>query len=245
MNKGYFEHLDRAVESDGRFKHVMTIALDPRTNYRGGVVRCITNRTGDVAVKCFQDRSILSHVTTDSSGHFSIGNELEIKNQREIITGLLDNNHDFIGLEDPDIWIDEKSDLLHLYFTIPMIGKRDENGKHISQTLIHLGHAVGKDLNSLVMTEPALSPIGSGCAKEVSIAPVNKEGFRYNLVESSDYFDDFKYSIVRTAIANNMGGVWQWGNTVFHPAEHKIPWIGGHASPGPLFPKDFIDMGEG
>jgi hypothetical protein len=41
-----------------------------------------------------------------------------------------------------------------------------------------------------------------------------------------------------------MGKPWKFGETVFHPKEHKIPWIGGHASPGPLLPKSFIDMGE-
>ena len=34
------------------------------------------------------------------------------------------------------------------------------------------------------------------------------------------------------------------GETLFNPEEHNIPWIGGHASPGPLFPKTFIDVGK-
>jgi hypothetical protein len=45
--------------------------------------------------------------------------------------------------------------------------------------------------------------------------------------------------------SKNMGEPWEYGETVFHPAEAKIPWIGGHASPGPLFSESFIDVGEG
>jgi hypothetical protein len=41
-----------------------------------------------------------------------------------------------------------------------------------------------------------------------------------------------------------MGKSWKYGKTVFHPADHKIKWIAGHASPGPLLPKSFIDMGN-
>ena len=40
------------------------------------------------------------------------------------------------------------------------------------------------------------------------------------------------------------GKSWKFGDTVFHPAKENIPWIAGHASPGPLFPKTFINIGE-
>jgi hypothetical protein len=95
------------------------------------------------------------------------------------------------------------------------------------------------------MTMPVLMDEGAGGAKEVSIAPIGKQGVRYNLVESSAQEEDTAYSTVRTAIAEDMGGPWEFGETVFHPGESQIPWIGGHASPGPLLPKDFIDVGEG
>jgi len=113
--------------------------------------------------------------------------------------------------------------------------------------LIYLGHAVGKNLNSLKMTMPCIMVnkkeyVG---VKELSIAPVNKKGFRYNLVESRKKEKNFKYSVVSLAIAKNMGDSWRLGKIVFHPKEHKISWIGGHASPGPLFSKKFIDVGEG
>jgi hypothetical protein len=176
----------------------------------------------------------------DSLEQFEIGNKLRIRNESEIITSLPQEGLDFIGLEDPDIWLDEKSNLLHLYFTLPLINREDH-----SKNKIHLGHAVGPSLEDLEMTMPVVMADAIGGAKEVSIAPLNSLGFRYNLVESSKKEKDFTYSVVKLARAEDMGEPWKLGTIVFHPKEAGIPWIGGHASPGPLFPKSFIDIGTG
>jgi len=140
-------------------------------------------------------------------------------------------------LEDPDIWIDEKTNLLHLYFTLPL------TGNHKKKTGVNIGHAFGKDLDNLQMTMPVLMADKIGGAKEVSIAPMNKKGFRYNLVESADKIGDVYFSVVRVAIARNMEKPWKFGEIAFHPAKNSIPWIANHASPGPLFPPTFIDVG--
>jgi hypothetical protein len=118
-----------------------------------------------------------------------------------------------------------------------------EKGK--DKYAIHLGHAIGKDLDSLEMTMPVLMDRGFGGAKEVSIAPLNKRGVRYNLFESSKKESDFTYSTICVGIAEDMGEAWKFGQTVFHPKERAIAWAGGHASSGPLFPRSFIDIGEG
>jgi hypothetical protein len=237
--KRYIEHSGKAVEMDGAFEHVMAITLSPRASYKEGVIRCITSRSGDVATSGYIDRSVLHKIHGDSLDHFSIGERLVIKNQDEIVAQFAGETLDFLGLEDPDIWIDEKTGLTHLYFTMPFHHK----GRH--GMMIHLGYAIGKDLDSLEMTAPVLMDEGFGGAKEVSIVPINKRGVRYNLVESSTTEEDFTYSTVRIAIAGDMGKSWEFGETIFHPKERNIPWIGGHASPGPLFPKSFIDVGEG
>jgi len=238
--KGYIQHPGKAVETGGKFKHVMAIALDPRTDYKKGVIRCITNRSGDVEISGYVDKSVLCKVGGDSLEHFSIGERLEIRKQEEIVNELSVEGLELLGLEDPDIWIDEKTGLMHLYFTMPFHdSKPEDNG------LVHLGHAVGKNLDSLEMTMPVLMGEVHKAAKELSIAPINKQGFRYNLIESSVSEEDFTYSTVRAAIVEDMGKSWKFGETVFHPKEENIPWIGGHASPGPLFPKNFIDVGEG
>lgn len=238
----YIEHAGKAVEVDKRFKHVMAIALNPLSGYKDGIIRCITSREGDVQVHGYVDRSVLCKVNGDSLERFTIADRLFVKNESEIIERLSGKDWAFIGLEDPDIFIDEKNGLVHVYFTIPLLNKVK------NQTLIHLGHAVGKDLNSLEMTMPVLTAdqqTDFGGAKEVSIAPLNKQGFRYNLVESGKREKDFTYSVVRVAIAEDMGRPWKFGDIAFHPKEHGIPWIAGHASPGPLLPKTFIDVGEG
>jgi len=241
MEKPYTEHKGKVVETDNRFKYVMAIALNPKTGNREGVIRCITIREGDITIKGNIDRSELHKIKGSSLESFKIGEKLDIKNETEIINKLAEEGLEFIGLEDPDIWIDEKSNLLHLYFTLPLISRTDEN-----KNKIHLGHAIGKDLNSLEMTMPVLLADKIGWAKELSIAPINKRGFRYNLVESSKKENDFtRYSVIKIATAEDMGKSWKFGEIVFHPKEHDIPWIGGHASPGPLFSKNFIDVGEG
>jgi len=239
-SRGYAEHPGKAVETGDRFEHVMAITLDPRSDYKEGIVRCITSRDGDVATSGYIDRSALHKIKEDSPDHFSIGERLVIKNEDEIIEQLGGEGLDFLGLEDPDIWIDGKTGLTHVYFTMPFHKKN-------RGTLVHLGHAVGRDLDSLEMTAPVLMDEGAGTggAKEVSIAPVNKQGIRYNLVESSASDNTFAYSTVRTAIAKDMGKPWEFGETVFYPPSQHIPWIAGHASPGPLLPKSFIDVGEG
>jgi hypothetical protein len=237
----FVEHSGRAVE-DKRFSHMMAITLDPNSGYKKGIIRCITSREGNVEIKGYVDRSQLFTISGDSLEHFTVGERLQIKNEKEILGGLTPEGWECIGLEDPDIWIDEKTDLMHVYFTIPI-----KPGNPKEKIRIHLGHAVGENLHSLEMTGPVLlddKKIGAS-AKEVSIAPVNSKSVRYNLIESRDRRPEGRHSVIRVAIAEDIGKSWTYGDTVFHPAEHNIYWIGGHASPGPLFSKDFIDVGDG
>ncbi len=239
--KTYFEHPGKVIEANNKFKHVMAIALDPTSKYENGIIRCITSRQGDVEISGYIDRSELYTIKGASLEHFTIGERLKLRNEDEIIKQIGGGNMEFIGLEDPDIFIDQKTGLTHIYFTMPFLNKKE------NLTLVNLGHAVGNNLNSLEMTIPVLKADQKtkACAKEVAISPVNKLGFRYNLVESNDHINGVWYSTVRVAIAKYLGKPWKFGETVFHPNEHKIPWIAGHASPGPLLPKTFIDLGKG
>lgn len=244
MEKLYIQHEGKIINTDDKFSHVMAITLNPRTNNKEGVVRCITSREGDIQTKGYIDRSELYKIKGDSLGSFEIGEKLNIKNEEKIIKELTPLGYEFIGLEDPDIWVDKQNDLIHLYFTIP-IKPIDKNLEKAKKIKIHLGHAVGKNIDSLEMTKPVLMDIYNHSAKELSIAPINKNGFRYNLIESRDRQEEVTYSVVQVAIVKDMGKDWEYGDVVFHPKEHNIPWIGGHASPGPLLSKSFIDVGEG
>ncbi len=243
MNKPYIQHEGKVAEAGERFEHVMAITLDPRTENKEGIIRCIVSREDDVSVGGYIDRSALYKIRGESLEKFEITEELKIENAEEIIGKLKGSGGDFIGLEDPDIWIDEKTDLMHVYFTMPVkVVDTDTKGKHICS--VNLGHAVGKNMDTLEMTEPVLLDTGYGSAKELSIAPVNSKGIRLNLIESSKKGKQWTYSTVRVAIAEDMGKPWKFGNTLFNPEDHNIQWIGGHASPGPLLPKSFIDVGD-
>lgn len=234
----------KVIEADERFKHVMAITLNPRSDYKEGVIRCITSRSGDISIKGNVDKSELHLITGGSLDDFTIGEKLNIKNEEKVINELVRENAELLGLEDPDIWIDEENNLMHLYFTLPVVTFNADKNK-VGKTMIHLGHAVGEALNSLEMTEPVLMGSYDNSAKEVCIAPLNTQGFRFNLIESRDRRTHTTYSTVRVSIARDMNGPWEYGETVFHPADHNLAWIAGHASPGPLFPKSFIDIGEG
>jgi hypothetical protein len=239
MKKLYIQHEGKVIATVGSFKYLMAITLDPATDHTRGIIRCITSRESNVQIKGYTDRSELYAIKGNSLEHFEMDKPLIIQNEKEVIRNLMKQDDDFIGLEDPDIWIDKTTGLMHIYFTIPI--KPSDPKEKIK---IHLGHAQGKNLDSLEMTAPVLSANEKHSAKEVSIAPINSKGFRYNLVESRDRQIETTYSIVQVAIAHDMGKSWEYGEIVFHPAQHKIPWIAGHASPGPLLPKSFIDLGK-
>lgn len=220
----------------------MAISLNPKNEYKDGIIRCITSREGgakDTHIHGQTDRSVLCKITGTFPEYFEVQERIHFKNEAEILASILEDDLDFIGFEDPDIWIDDETGLIHVYFTIPLIGR--VKGK----TKIHLGHAVGKDLDSLEMTTPVLTADELGGAKEVSIAPINTKGFRYNLVESSERVEGIKYSVVRQAIVYDMAKSWQFGKVVLHPMHLPFTWIAGHASPGPLLPDSFIYIGEG
>lgn len=236
----YIQHEGKAVE-DPHFKHVMALTLDSTSDYKRGVLRCITSRTGDPGVKGNVDRSELHLVSGDSNEHFDVGEKLVLKNAETIIAELGGEEWDFLGIEDPDIIIDPGTGLMHLYFTMPFknVDPTKEEG------IVHLGHAVGKDLDSLEMTMPAIRGDLKNSAKELSVAPKSKSGVRHNLVESSAIEDGVYYSTMRVADARDFGESWELGETIFHPKNMGIEWAAGHASPAALFSKEFVDVGEG
>ncbi len=65
-----------------------------------------------------------------------------------------------------------------------------------------------------------------------------------NLVESKEYEEDMTYFVVRVGIAKELYSSWKYGDIVFHPKESKYSWCAEQASPGPLLPQSFIDVGN-
>lgn len=244
----YIQHPGKVASATGAFKHVMAVALDPSTSYKEGVIRCITSRTGDPGKSGNVDRSQIFRVRADDLEHLKLTERIQIKNEAKIIENLSiykGEKMDFIGLEDPDLFLDESTGLLHMYMTLPFMNPHDER----LTMAVHLGHAVGKSLDTMEMTEPAVTvdmkSLDRTFAKELSVAPINKQGIRLNLIESYDKIGHTHYSTVRVVRATDMGKPWEFGEVVLHPKDLDATWIAGHASPGPFLPTDFIDIGPG
>lgn len=227
-----------AVDPRGKFKHVMALALNPKTRYEDGVIRCITSREGSVDVSGFVDHSELHVVAKSGEYQYEIEERLVIENEDRVIGPLLPDGFEFLGLEDPDI-IQDPEGSLHLYFTVPLINRTT------GESRIYLGHAEGSSLDALCMTEPVLAHPEES-AKEVMLVPKASDGVYRHLIESSAPGTEFSaYSTVRVAKGRAFGAPWEFGETILHPGHAGIPWVGGHASPGPFMPRSFIDLGEG
>ncbi|PSP51224.1 hypothetical protein BRC60_03430, partial [Halobacteriales archaeon QH_1_68_42] len=224
-----------------RCEHIMALHFDPRGDYEEGIARCVVSRTGDVEEPGFIDRSRIHAVDVRSPYDVELGPELDIAGSQAVVEDLAESDRcNFLGFEDPNLWCDRESGVLHFYCTVPFL---DRNAGEIS---VYLGHAEGPGLDSLRMTAPVLEPepdVHQG-AKEVAIAPPSSEGGRYNLVESNDVVDDTWYSVLRTAVAPDLTGPWEYGEVALHPRDHSYDWFAGHASPGPLLPPEFVDVGE-
>lgn len=241
MNKrySYIQH-SGAVVASKQFEYVMAISLHPLI-YKEGVIRCVSKREGSVDTLGFVDKSVLHKIkSVDGLEKFEVEEELTIDGQEELIHELTSEGWTFIGLEDPDLIVDPETSLLHMYFSIAFINQERTYYK------TYLGHAFGQDLTSLKMTSPVLSPTDQipGIVKELSFAPKNSSGLRLNLVETSSEIDARQYSVVRIAASDNLDANWKFGDVVFNPLLNGFAWCAGHASPGPLFPDTFVDVGK-
>lgn len=229
------------LEPDGTCTHIMALNLDD-ADTDVGVIRCIDSREGRVHIPGFVDRSVLRIVEMDSLYSAEIGSKLDIEDSEAVVGGLEEfGTREFLGLEDPVLWRDPETGLAHLYCTIPLYDV------DLGGSVLYLGHASGKGIESLRMTEPVLGPVPErhDGAKEPAIAPPTAAGHRLNLVESTDHVEGTTYSVVRSAIAEAPDEPWEYDDVVLHPERSGHDWLAGHASPGPLLPSSFVDVGEG
>lgn len=200
-----------------------------------GVVREIVDRRGDPSIEGFVDRSNLHLLESDNGLEWRRRKELSIKGIDNVVRKSNKGDMEFIGLEDPHIWVHPKKSI-HLFFTIAYkLLKQPGFG-------IVLGHAEGQSLESLVATPPVLSPkIKDGIVtpgfKEAAISPITYKFGRVNLVERG-------YGIGETTIdavlAEDMGREWEHLRTVANPHDMTDDWIQGDLSPGPIFDPSFI-----
>lgn len=200
-----------------------------------GIVREIIKRKGDVGIAGFLDRSKLFHVESSDGFNWKKGKELKIKGIEKVINEIKTDAMDFIGLEDPDIYSENK--ITHIYFTIAF-----KLSNHPGYS-VFLGHAQGKNLNDLTATDPVLSPhysknkvIKRGF-KEVAISPVKTKGYRINLCESGLGIGGTDIVAVKS---KNFSKNWQFLKVAADPMKMKYHWCNGDLSPAFILPKKLI-----
>jgi len=213
-----------------------------------GVVRSILKRKGTPFSSDFVDHSKLIIVRTSDYISWEKVSDLRIKGIEDVVKAIQKEDEEFIGLEDPDVWVDEH-DVTHLYFTMAFLRKKS------NESLCHLGHAQGNSLQQLKATSPVLSPSPSGDAssrnsaeriilgyKEVAISPVVTRGVRLDLVEA-----EIPGKTVRGIIcveARNMSSSWSVKSVAADPSVVGLEWCEGELSPCTLFPSSFVNHGD-
>jgi len=215
-------------------KRVMALSVDKKSkNPIRGLIREITKSKGNPDVPGFIDESKLIIVESENGLKWKKVKDLEIKRISEIIIKLSGNDKYFIGLEDPDIWTDEKR-VKHVYFTIAFKFK-DKIGYEV-----YLGHAQGNDLENLNATEPVLGPIGKNITgfKEVCISPIEKK-YRINLTEMG-IINKEEISAIAAVKSEDMSKPWEYLKIALDPRKMKYGWCKGHASPCTFLPADFL-----
>jgi len=79
---------------------------------------------------------------------------------------------------------------------------------------------------------------GTESAKEVPLLRLIKKAF--DIISLNLEIAEMIQPILSSKCHCRRDGKIEVWNMVFHPAEHNLPWIGGHASPGPLFSKNSL-----
>ena len=218
---------------------LMALTVDKQTFNTGtkrGLVRIITKRVGNEKVAGYIDQSELWQVESRDGLNWHKISVLKIIGiEKQIVELGKECDGKFLGLEDPDIYTDEKG-IKHIYFTIAFMLDKKRGYR------VYLGHAKGSSLDSLNTAAPVMKPLeGKNRGyKEVVISPIITNGYRINLIESNDK----DYSVIASAKAENFGSLWQPIGIPFHPKKDGKEWCAEHASPCAIFSPDFIKHGD-
>jgi hypothetical protein len=220
LNK-YVEMWEKPVlgEEEGKDgKRYMALCIDPSSkNPYKGIARQVTERKGNVDLLGYVDLSKLVLVESENRLDWRVVGDLKIKGIEKIIKNFEEKQFSFIGLEDPDIFVDENG-TKHVYFTIAYKNYKKNEGYRL-----FLGHASGKSLDNLTATQPVISN-----NKEAAISPVKTNDYRYVLAES---WKDKAESGISLLKAKNMGKDWEYMGLAFNPKKQSYPWCAGYASP--------------
>jgi hypothetical protein len=230
--------LGTVKEGDTRY---MALSIDRKSkNPYIGVAREITKSKGNVNIPGYVDESKLIAIESKEALVWKKKADLKIKGIEKIIKKISGKNKFFIGLEDPDIWQDEKG-IEHVYFTIAFKYKKKAGFE------VYLGHAHGKNLNNMTATAPVMCPIIKKRIrgfKEVSISIPNKKGYRINLAEAIIFRKGREVSAIAATKAEDMSKSWESLRIALDPKKMKYSWCKGHLSSCCFLPKEFIIQKE-
>ncbi|MFH1501112.1 MAG: hypothetical protein ABIE22_04180 [archaeon] len=191
-----------------------------------GLARKITHSQGNVDIPGFIDEGKLIIVSSLDLLNWKKVGDLKIYGIKEFIKKLSSNDKYFIGLEDPDIFVEK--DIKHVYFTIAFKYKKKWGYE------VFLGHAQGSSLDNLTATTPSLSPLKdqkiSGF-KECSISPVKTKEERFALNEALLNEENKDRSIITLSKIEDISKEWKFLKILLDPHKQKFNWCKGHLSP--------------
>ena len=215
----------------------MALCIDPSSkNPYIGIARQITERQGNPDIPGYVDKSRLVLVESHDLLNFKILGELNICNINESIEVLEKVEHFFIGLEDPDILIDDKN-IKHIYFTIPFKYKHKEGCE------IFIGHAHGNELDKLKAENHVLSKVSNEIAgfKEICPLPLNADGKLNVLVETFvDRGENRQFSAVGLIEFKDYHKNWEFVKLIHDPEKEKRDWCSWHSSTCRFFDPNFL-----
>lgn len=232
-------------QTDG--KRYMALCVDPESEnpYRG-IAREVVAREGSPDVPGFLDRSKLIIVESYDLLNWEIVGDLKIRGIESIINKLMGDakyKRKFIGLEDPDILVDEKGKR-HVYFTIPFKYKIQKGLTYINESDVYVGHAEGNNLESLTATMPVLGRVDNEIVgfKEICPLPIFDNTGRFVLTEVFVHRgNERKYSAIGVSKAKNLSGKWDYIKLVHDPEKESRKWCAGHSSPCRIFNPDILN----
>ena len=215
----------------------MALTIDSKSkNPHRGVARQIIYRQGSPDVPGYIDISKLVIVESNDLLSWKVVNDLKIIGIKEIIDSLGGKDKNFIGLEDPDIFIDENGKR-HIYFTIAFRYKNVDT-LHEEYNNIYLGHAEGEDLDNMVATEPVLKKIDSEIVGFKEVCPSIKNGNGKKFILTETFFnrsDNVEYSAISLIETNFLSDKWHYKRIIHDPFHETKHWCMEHSSPCRIF----------
>jgi hypothetical protein len=231
-------------QKDG--KRYMALCVDPSSKnpYRG-IARQVTERVGNVDIPGYTDRSRLLIVKSQDLLKWDIVGDLRIDGIDEVLEKLGGADKEFIGLEDPDILIDENG-TKHVYFTIPFKHKTNSVNDVVKYD-VYVGHAEGRSLDHLVSTDPVLGKVNGEIVgfKEICPIPSTNANYRTLLAETFVSRTQEKgFSAIGLARTKTLEGKWTYQKLVHNPETENKEWCAGHSSPCRIFDPSFLKQGR-